>query len=161
MKSKRRYHYTADGFLLMAQAYAHSAAKLAEAQHVTEPLSHLPAISMLAAFSFELCLKAAYLAAGGSQKVLLDIGHDLSLAYEHARLAGLNPRRTEAVERAILSISAQHREHQFRYLPDIPRLHVARSATLLPVLDDLVDDVAEFVRAGEPSGGRAKPQING
>ncbi len=157
----RTYRYTADGMFLVAQAYANSAAKLAQADHPTHPMSHLPAISMLAGFSFELALKAVVLAAGGAQGELKAIGHDLGKAYAAASSVGFAPRRAEAVQRALLSISAQHREHQFRYLPDVPKMQVAKPETLLPVLDDLVDDVADFVQAREPSGGRAKPQING
>src|SRR5690242_2528987 len=73
-----------------------------------------PSLHPLMGYSFELLLKAAYVACGGKEKELRAIGHDLLSCLNRAEKAGSQSKIPE-LRWIIEQLRTPHLGHQFRY----------------------------------------------
>jgi hypothetical protein len=98
-----------------------------------------PAIHLLIGFSFELLLKAAFLAAGGHADQVEAFKHDLKRALNEAETAGFvfsHPKTRWVVER----LHDSHMNHAFRY-GWLTQLAMPQLEDSLPVLESLAEEV--------------------
>jgi hypothetical protein len=109
--------------------------------------AHSPAIWFLVGFAYELFLKSAIVAAGGSSKEIKSIGHNLAKALEKAEDSGLELSATTR-----FSIEVANRAHDgrgengffFRY-GDRTGADVEKPEAMIASLKELLDQTAFLV----------------
>ncbi|SEN51269.1 hypothetical protein SAMN05192583_2934 [Sphingomonas gellani] len=107
--------------------------------------------ALLNGFALELGFKAALLAAGGTERVNRDIGHDLSLCLAEAAKAGVRAASDPSVRRVIELMRIPHLQHQMRYVPArVEKILLPEPAFALATLKGLIDAIwVQFPRIAD------------
>lgn len=90
----------------------------AEKLNTPDPRGHplpWPAFFVLVAYAFEMSFKAVVRGAGGSEKDIRALGHDLERGLEAALAAGYAPPEGMPLAEALEALSPLHRDHSLRY----------------------------------------------
>jgi hypothetical protein len=127
---------------LMAVGYIRDAGGYADAaEQLVNFRNHNPRY-FLFCHAIELALKSYILAAGGDQKELKTIRHDLQKAYDRARALGYKP-TDPSVPDIVETLDPYHKDYTFRY-KDKTGLQI------LPNADELADAVKSMLNQIEP-----------
>lgn len=130
-----------DNLFAAAKSYALAARTLQRSLN-TEPALQLP-IAFLAGFAFELSFKAAVSSRGAKGRDLKRIGHSLKKGLAAAKEAGFVAPAGKGIEEIVHVIAEAHERLQYRYVPNVEVLPVARPDKLIVALAALIDAVEE------------------
>lgn len=130
----------------MAVRYTGDAKSFAQAAAALRDVDHFAPRYFLICHAFELILKAAILATGGSQEELWkELGHDLDACWKRAADLGYTASHPDA-HGVVYWLSDFHKDHAFRYRKT-GYITVPRAEDVIDIFESVHAEIAKVTRA--------------